>query len=114
MTRPPRTIYIIHAFSGGPDGIEKNVDSVRLVARSIAEFGDIPVCPQLWLPQIFDEATERQKAMALCLQMLASCDVVQVHGRYLTAGMIEELAHAVKLGKPITQFGGVKLISVTK
>ena len=100
----PRTIYVCHAFTGG-DGAKKNIAAVKMITRNIADYGDIPISPILYLPQVYDETTERTQAMAMCLKLLELCDQVQVHGNVISAGMIEELAHAVKLGKPIVQFG---------
>jgi len=104
VTVKPKSIYLVHAWTGG-NGIEKNTEDIRQIVRSEMAYGNVVIAAPLYLPHVYDEATEREKAMSVCLQLLEMCDCVYVVGQYITAGMLTELAHAVKLGKPITQFG---------
>ncbi len=109
-TVQPRLIYICHAYSGYGT-IEGNKESVRLIARTLEAFGDTPLAPQLMLPEMYDEATERDRAMTVCLRLVAACDVVEVHGQAITHGMFEEIAHALKLGKPVVdRMTGLRLL----
>ena len=36
--------------------------------------GALPIAPHLYLPQLIDDATGREQALALCLELLATCD----------------------------------------
>lgn len=106
----PRLVYICHAYSGYGT-IEGNKAAVRLIARTLEAFGDTPMAPQLMLPEMYDEATERDRAMTVCLRLVAACDVVEVHGQAITSGMFEEIAHALKLGKPVVdRMTGLRLL----
>jgi hypothetical protein len=61
----------------------------------------LPIAPQLYLPHLIDEATQRERALDLCLELLATCDEVRVFGRRVSPGMERELQHAARLGIPI-------------
>ncbi|MCC7160065.1 MAG: DUF4406 domain-containing protein, partial [Ignavibacteria bacterium] len=55
----------------------------------------------LYLPQLIDETTGREQALALCLELLATCDEVRVFGEIVTEGMERELREAKRLGLPV-------------
>ena len=92
-----RVIYLACAYSSDPhDGVRR----VRELARSVTELGDLPVAPQLFLPQFLDEATERDLAMACCLKLVSLCDELRAYGEP-SEGMKLEIAEARRLGIPI-------------
>jgi hypothetical protein len=104
-------VYVCHAFSGGPDSIAENKFNASRFVKSFMLAGDAVVCPQLYLDQCFDEATERDLAMKQCLLLLRKCDRVYVCGDWLTPGMIEEVHEAQKAGIKIVSFGSQKIWS---
>ncbi|MGH9783806.1 MAG: hypothetical protein ACRD88_06430, partial [Terriglobia bacterium] len=65
---------------------------------------DVPA-PQLYLPGFLDEATERDLAMRLCLGLVVLADEVRVYGEP-SAGMLEEIAEARRLGIPVIREEG--------
>ena len=93
-----RRIYVCHPFAGDPD---RNADRVRTICRALTESGFVPLAPHLYLPQFLDEATERETALRLCLELVASCDEVRVYGGPISAGMRQEIARAEALGVPV-------------
>ena len=58
------------------------------------------IAPHLYLPQLVDEASRREQALALCLELLGTCDEVRVFGDLVTEGMERELREAKRLGLP--------------
>ena len=48
-----------------------------------------------------DEATERELAVTLCLELVAVCDELRVYGRTVTGGMRREIDRAEALGIPV-------------
>jgi hypothetical protein len=93
-----KRVYICHPFSADPEG---NVRAIREVCRRVVGIGHNPVPPQLYLPQFMDDATERERAMALCLDLVGACDEVWIfrRGAALTAGQLAEQGEALRLGK---------------
>lgn len=96
--RRRRRVYVCHPFA---DDIEGNVLKVRAISRRLLDAGVFPVAPHLYLPQLLDEATEREKALAWCLELLDTCDEVRVFGGRITAGMKRELECALEKGLPV-------------
>lgn len=93
-----RRVYVCHPFSDDPAG---NVERVRQVSRNLVVEGVLPVAPQLYLPQVVDEAPHRERALTLCLELLDTCDEVRVFGGRITPGMERELQHASRRGIPV-------------
>jgi len=93
-----KRVYICHPFSADPEG---NVRVIREVCRRVVGIGHNPIAPQLALPQFMDDATERARAMDLCLDLVGVCDEVWVfrRGAALTGGQLAEQAEALRLGK---------------
>jgi len=90
-----RRVYVCHPFADDPAG---NIARVRVISRQLLGKGVMPVAPHLYLPQLVDEGTEREHALALCLELLATCDEVRVYGNAVTEGMERELREAKRLG----------------
>jgi len=93
-----RKIYICHPFGGDPEG---NARKVSEICRTFAEGGHLPIAPCLYLPSFVDEHSERELAIALCLELLAVCDELWVFGSVVTGGMRREIDRAEALGIPV-------------
>ena len=84
-------IFVCHPYAGDPAG---NAAAVRRIARRIALQGHVPIAPQRYLPQFIDEATERDLALRLCLELVAASDILEIHGDEITDGMRREITEA--------------------
>lgn len=93
-----RRIYVCHPYANDPEG---NVARVRVIARALVAEGALPIAPHLYLPAFLEEATERDLALSLCLELVELCDELRVFGSVLTPGMRRELARARELGVPV-------------
>lgn len=91
-------MYVCHPYRDDPQG---NAVRVAEVCRALTDSGLVPVAPQLYLPTFVDEATQREEALALCLELLDVCDEVRVYGERISEGMRVELRHAEARGIPI-------------
>ena len=92
-----RRVYVCHPFANDPAG---NIERVRTISQFLIDDGALPIAPHLYLPQLVDETTGREQALALCLELLATCDEVRVFGELVTEGMERELREAKRLGIP--------------
>lgn len=92
-----RRVYVCHPFANDPAG---NIERVRAISQFLIDHGALPIAPHLYLPQLVDETTGREQALALCLELLATCDEVRVFGELVTEGMERELREAKRLGIP--------------
>ncbi|MBK7078522.1 MAG: 3'-5' exonuclease [Myxococcales bacterium] len=92
-----RRVYVCHPFANDPAG---NIERVRAISQFLIDDGALPIAPHLYLPQLIDETTGREQALALCLELLATCDEVRVFGELVTEGMERELREAKRLGLP--------------
>lgn len=93
-----KRVYVCHPFSDGPAA---NVGRVHRISRGLIAEGVLPIAPHLYLPQLVDEATQRERALDLCLELLATCDEVRVFGGRITPGMERELRYAARHGIPV-------------
>ena len=98
LKRRRQRVYVCHPFAGE---VEANTGRVKVICRALVERGLLPVAPQLYLPQFLDEATDRDRALELCLGLLEVCDEVRVYGSRISPGMRLEIDHAVALGIPV-------------
>ena len=90
LTRKKR-IYVCHPYRSDP---ALNSVKVRIIAQNLVAMGVLPVAPQLYLPQFINEETQRELALALCVELLKTCDEVWVFGEHVTEGMERELVEA--------------------
>ncbi len=97
-------VFISHPFSSNPDW---NKGRVAEIARGLALEGKLPLAPQIYLPAFVREASERDLALRLCLQLVAFADEVRVYGEP-SEGMRMEIAEANRLGVPVKD-GSVEL-----
>lgn len=93
-----RRIYVCHPFSDDPEG---NAERVAEICKALTDSGFVPIAPQLYLPRFVDEATERDRALRLGIDLLDGCDELRVYGGRITEGMRGEIAHAEGRGIPV-------------
>lgn len=93
-----RRIYVCHPYRDAP---EANVARVTALCRTLTEDGFAPIAPQLYLPAFLDEATQRDEALTLCLELLDACDELRVYGERISEGMRLEIEHAEARGIPV-------------
>jgi len=93
-----RRIYVCHAFSDDPDC---NAARVAEICKALVDSGYVPMAPQLYLPRFVDEATERERALRLGIDLLDGCDELRVYGGRITEGMRGEIEHAEARGIPV-------------
>ena len=96
----PKLVFICAPLRGD---VEANIEFARQKAREVFAEGDIPVCPHLLFPPIADPNDPEQdtKAREMSLQLLESCQQLNVYGPVWTEGMWDEIHHASKLGIPM-------------
>ena len=90
-------VFVSHAFSSNPPGHARRVSQI---ARELSLGGNLPLAPQIYLPQFLDEATERDLALRLSLVLVRLSGEVRVYGEP-SAGMRLEIAEAHRLGIPV-------------
>lgn len=96
--RRPR-VYVCHPFASDPAG---NVERVRAICHKLVIEGCLPVASHLYLPAFLDEATERELALSLCLELVERCDELRIFGPLVSEGMKREIAHARAAGVPVS------------
>ena len=94
-----RLVYLCHKYADNPT---KNAARVLEVVKTIkAVFTDtVVIAPQIYLPQFFNEETERAAAMRNCLALLQACPEmwVEITDPALSAGMSQEIDCCRKTG----------------
>jgi hypothetical protein len=102
-----RRIYVCHRYSDDPEG---NTRAIREICRDLTARGYCPVAPQLYLPSFLDEATERERAMVLCRELIDICDAVWVYRSTqrptLSEGQLREIGEAATDGVELVYIGG--------
>ena len=97
-------IYVCSPYSAYKNHtVEQNVAEAKEFCRQIIASGNVPVCPQIWLPEFLDDSKPEERAMAIrfCKIMLEQCDRVYAflgEDDYMSSGMREELEHAERVG----------------
>ena len=66
--------------------------------------GRIPIAPHIYLPQFISEETEREKAMAINMELLRLCGELWVFGDVISEGMRKEITRAREIGIPVRRF----------
>jgi len=100
MNSPPR-IYIAHAYAGDPFG---NRARIRKICHLLLRQGLLPIAPQLWLYQIFNEDTQREEIMRMCLGYLETSDMVYQYTSTV-GGVKDEVERAQELRIPVMYMG---------
>ena len=80
-----------------------NVEFARQKAQEVFVEGNIPICPHLLFPPVADptDPAQDEKARAMGLRLLESCQQMNVYGPVWTDGMWQEIYKAGELGIPV-------------
>ncbi len=97
-TKRGRRVYVCHPYSNNPP---ENCECIRRHCRALAMAGLVPIAPQLYLPEFIDEECERDLALSLCLELVATCDEVRIFGAVISPGMQREIQFAREHGVPV-------------
>lgn len=86
--------------------VETNLTRAKRYALHIVSRGHCPVLPHLFFPQFLDDTDweEREKGIALGVELMKVCHEVWVYGTHISEGMAYELAKAKELGIPVRMF----------
>ena len=91
-------VYVAHPYSDDP---VDNVHRVRAICRAVVDEGHVPIAPHLFLPAFVDEATERDLALRLCIELVRGCDALWFYGTRISPGMEREISAAQVRGIPV-------------
>ena len=83
--------------------VTNNVEFARQKAQEVFVEGNIPICPHLLFPPVADptDPAQDEKARAMGLRLLESCQQMNVYGPVWTDGMWQEIYKAGELGIPV-------------
>ena len=90
-------VGIAHPYAADPEG---NTERLKVICRDVTNAGDIPIAAALYLPQWMDEATERERALAIACHLVSLCRELRVYG-LPTEGMQREINAAEAFGIPV-------------
>lgn len=95
-----KLIYVCSPLRGD---VEKNIKDAREYCKSVIAAGDIPIAPHVSYQGMFNDEVnaEREKALAIGLNLLKHCDEIWIFGDKITEGMNGEIEAAEKIGMPI-------------
>lgn len=96
--------YICSPYRGDFFRRIRNRRYARELTKEAIRMGHVPITPHLYLAQVLNDKRqqEREKGLALGLQLLDLCDIVLVGTRYgISAGMREEMEKAARNGAHI-------------
>ena len=91
-------VYICHQYGANP---KENTARIAIITRALLDNGLVPIAPQLFLPQLYDEKKERFQALKKCIEYLRGCDEVRVYGSKISEGMRQEITYANLFGIPV-------------
>jgi hypothetical protein len=96
-------VYICSPFKGDT---EANIINAQRYSRFAVDKGAIPIAHHLLLPQFMDDSNpiERQRAIAIGLEILCKCQELWYFGSKISYGMSLELEKARRLGVRIRRF----------
>ena len=98
-----KKVFVCSPYRGD---IEKNRNAALRYCRTLSSYGWVPVAPHLYFPQFMDEksAFMRHAAIDMGIDLMKSCDEVQVFGFNITEGMQKEINKALELHIPVSFF----------
>ena len=102
-----KRVFICSRFAGD---VPQNTRTAERLCRLAVERGFAPFAPHLLYTRFLDDScpSERDAGISCGLSFMDSCDEVWVYTKDgVSDGMRRELAHAVRLNKPITVLEGV-------
>ena len=90
-------VYVCSPYAGDVKGNTRR--AVRFCRYAMSK-GHTPVAPHLLYPQMLndDVPAERERALAMGVQLLDRCDELWVYGKVISHGMAKEIMHAVNTG----------------
>ncbi len=91
-------VFVCHPFS---DGSDDDLKRIKVICREVDAKGDLPIAPQIYLPQFVDVENERMHVELLCLDLMEMCDEVCVYGDERTKEMEAVIDCANLAGKEI-------------
>jgi hypothetical protein len=91
-------VYVCHPFASDS---EDNIKKVLRISEKLIGKGLLPIAPHLYLPQLVDEASARELALSLCMDLLVTCDEVRVFGKHVSEGMQREIDEATRRRIPV-------------
>ncbi len=96
----PKLVYICVPLRGDVIG---NIEFARQKAQEVFQSGSIPVCPHITLPSNADPAcsVQDEAAREMGLQLVESCQQLNVYGSTITEGMRAEIHRAQERGIPV-------------
>ena len=96
-------VYICSPLSGD---IEGNQIKARRYCRFAIAKGYVPIAPHLYFPQFMDEEDEKERNLALFMDiiLLSKCAELWVFGDTISKGMSIEIEKAKHKGQPIRWF----------
>lgn len=101
-----RRVFVCSPYRGKtPEETQENIQAARKAVRFIAQRGDAPYAPHLYLPQTLrdEDPAEREMGIKVGLAFLETCDELVVFAyKGITEGMQRELAHANICNIPVT------------
>ena len=96
----PKLVYICAPLRGDVIG---SIEFARQKAQEVFQSGSIPVCPHITLPSNADPAcsVQDEAAREMGLQLVESCQQLNVYGSTITEGMRAEIHRAQERGIPV-------------
>ncbi len=96
----PKLVYICVPLRGDVIG---NIEFARQKAQEVFQSGSIPVCPHITLPSNADPAcsVQDEAAREMGLQLVESCQQLNIYGSTITEGMRAEIHRAQERGIPV-------------
>lgn len=96
-------VYICSPYAGN---VEKNVDVARKYCRFALNQKCIPLAPHLLYPQFMDDSDQMEHNLAMRINavLVGQCEELWVFGRYISAGMANEINKAKKYKKKVRYF----------
>jgi len=94
-----KRVYIVHPFQGK----EENKKKIEDVCKLLADLGHVPISPVHAFSFLDDNIPkEREKALELCVNLLAVCDVACVCGDWVRSkGCRKEVEAAYRYRLPV-------------
>ena len=95
-------VYVCHPYSSDPEGNRKKVAAIcQTITESRKDV--IPLAPQLFMRDIMpDEMNRQEHVMAMCCDLIRSCDEVWWYGGE-SPGCLKEVAFAGDIGKTVVK-----------
>ncbi len=86
----PKKVFVCSPYSGD---VVANVIQARAFCRIEVDAGNIPLAPHLIFTQFLNDNNpkERDRGIAMGLELMMLCDELHVYGQSITEGMAREI-----------------------